>query len=134
MSKRKGTQRSVVDLWAAKRKPDEASDDDGDTDSRDDESDFGGSKNPMPSKHNHNIQFDLNMERVECANGTDLFFDFVFHLPGTSANQINIECGDRELASASTSSSNLRVHIEGTAHENVELRVKVSDNRKHKRK
>lgn len=96
MSKR---QRSVLDLWEAKRKAVESGEDDGDTDSRDGESDFSGSNNPIPSKHNHNFQFDLNMERDECANGTDLFFDFVFHLSGTSSNQTSIECGDRELAS-----------------------------------
>lgn len=128
MSKRKNTQKSVADFFPPKKK----AGDDGDGNLGDSESDFGSSNDPMPSKHNHNVQFDLKMERVECANGNDLFFDFFFHLSGTSSNRINIEHGERELVPDST--PNLRVHIEGTARENVELHVRIDDNRKHERK
>lgn len=132
MSKRKDdstTQRSVADIFAPKRKHGA---NDEPEDGGDNESDSIGSNNPRPSNPNHNVHIDLKMERVECANWNDIFFDFVFHLSGTSFQQINIDRGEGELASDST--SNLRVRIEGTAQENVQLHVRVGNNRKHKRK
>lgn len=130
MSKRKNTPRSVAEFFAPKRKHGDEGNDDPE-DSEDNESESSSSNNPRPSKHSHNVHIDLKMERVECANWNDKFFDLIFHLPGTSSRQINNDHGECELATDST--SNLRVRIESTAQENVELHVRVDNNRKHKR-
>lgn len=130
MSKRKILQRNVADFFAPKRKPGDETDNE-DDDSGDNESEFSTSNNPIPSNSNHNVQITLKMERAGCANGNGLCLDFVLHLSGTSSNQSNTERGDRELALDSLLISNMRVHIEGTAHKDVEVNVRVGGNREH---
>lgn len=83
----------------------------------------------MLSKPNHNIQFDLGMDRVECADGNKLYLDLILHLSGTSFNQSSIECGGRELAS--DTSTNVRVHVARTSRGNIELLVRVDSDGKH---
>lgn len=120
MSKR-SAQKSIIELFAAKKKLN-------DDEIEGNKSASTSNSEPKQSKPNHNIHFTLRMEPIECANGNHMLFDFdlVFPLSGTSTNQSNIgneNSGCGELGLDSTA----RIHIEGTAHENVEIQVKVGD-------
>lgn len=129
MSKRKQPQKSISDFFTSKRRVENEADDE----NEDGQSVSNSTSNndPKPSKPNHNFQFTFRMERVECANENNqmFHFDFLFHLSDTSTNQSDLEIeNNRGLVPDSM----VNIHVEGTAQENVEIQVKVGDNRKHK--
>lgn len=114
-SNKKNAQMSVFDFLARKRRADEIDDDD--------ESIL--SSTSKQSKPNPNVQYALKMHRIACMNGKEkLLFSFDFHLSGTDDDQSNIGyCGERELSDEEDST--LKINIEGTAHDNVEISVKL---------
>lgn len=117
MSKRKNTQ--IDDYFGPKKRSEaETNDENDDNESISSNSSSNWSK---PSKPNHNVQFTLEMGQITRTDGKkNLLFDFILHLLGTTETA---HSSDRDLSDALDST--LKINIEGTAHDNVEISVRI---------
>lgn len=92
--KRTNTQKSVFDYFAPKKSNLSVENDDEGSNSAivdDRESDSSIMPIPATSNNNHKIHFDFRVERLECTNGNELFFDFILHLSDLGFNEIDFQ-------------------------------------------
>lgn len=134
MSKRTNPRKSLADFFSVKRKIVNEPDNTSDKDENNKNIPSCSSSNSQPSKHNHKVLFDFELEQVNCENEIDWTgsFDFVFHFLGTSSGHFNVEVERGECELASTLTSKLKVRIEGSAtHDNrivADFHVRIDEN------